>query len=200
VITTLLIAANLACAVAQTLPGHDLVARYALWPIGHAHLRGFPGGVGFQPWQLITYSFLHAGPTHLALNMFALWTFGRDIEQVLGARRFLTLYLAAVVTAALVQLVVVSATQHDTFTPTIGASGGVFGILLAFGTLFPRRIVTLLFPPIPMPAWLFVTAYGLIELANGVLGSDEGVAHFAHLGGMLGAYWILRRWRRGRRR
>ena len=71
-------------------------------------------------------------------------------------------------------------------------------MLLAFAMLFPRRIVTLLFPPIPMPAWLFVGVYGLIELANGVVGTEAGVAHFAHLGGMLGAYLLLRRWHHGR--
>jgi membrane associated rhomboid family serine protease len=73
----------------------------------------------------------------------------------------------------------------------VGASGGVFGVLLAFGVLFPKRRVMLLFPPIPMPAWLLVTGYGIVELANGVLGTQQGIAHFAHLGGMLGAAAVL---------
>ena len=76
--------------------------------------------------------------------------------------------------------------------------GGIFGVLLAFGVLYPRRTVMLLFPPVPMPAWLLVTVFGLIELANGVLGTEAGVAHFAHLGGMLGAYLELRYWRQRR--
>jgi membrane associated rhomboid family serine protease len=79
--------------------------------------------------------------------------------------------------------------------PTVGASGGIFGLLLLFGMAYPRRRVMLLFPPIPMPAWLFVTLYGLLELYLGVFGSDQGVAHFAHLGGMAAGYLLVRRWR-----
>jgi membrane associated rhomboid family serine protease len=82
--------------------------------------------------------------------------------------------------------------------PTVGASGGVFGLLLAFGLAFPRRTIMLLFPPIPMPAWLFVTLYGLLELYLGVTGSGQGVAHFAHLGGMAAGYVLLAYWTRGR--
>ncbi len=122
--------------------------------------------------------------------------FGRDVERTLGAKHYLLLYFAAVVSAALVQLAAVSVTKHAGIYPTIGASGGIFGVLLAYGVLYPRRIVMLLFPPIPMPAWLLVTLFGLLELANGVLGTEAGVAHFAHLGGMLGAYLELRYWRR----
>jgi membrane associated rhomboid family serine protease len=97
--------------------------------------------------------------------------------------------------SAIVQLAAVTATRHAGISPTIGASGGIFGVLLAFGVLYPRRTVMLLFPPIPMPAWILVIVFGLIELANGVLGTEAGVAHFAHLGGMLGAYLELRYWR-----
>lgn len=80
--------------------------------------------------------------------------------------------------------------------PTVGASGAIFGILLAFGLLFPRRTIVLLFPPIPMPAILFVILYGIIELLSGIFGTEQGVAHFAHLGGMLGSYLTLRHWRK----
>jgi membrane associated rhomboid family serine protease len=97
--------------------------------------------------------------------------------------------------AGLVQLAVVSFGDGQPY-PTLGASGGVFGVLLAFGKLFPRSIVTPLFPPIPMRAWVFVGLYALIELASGVFGTQQGVAHFAHLGGMLGAYVLLHRWQR----
>ena len=141
----------------------------------------------------MSYAFLHGGAAHLGLNMFALWMFGRDCERTLGARRYLTLYFAAVLSAAAVQLVV--ATLARSPYPTIGASGGVFGVLLAYAVLFPARRILLLFPPIPLPAWLFVTLYGLIELANGVLGTAAGVAHFAHLGGMPGAGLALHHWR-----
>jgi membrane associated rhomboid family serine protease len=160
----------------------SLRALFALWPLG----------MHFQPWQPLTYAFLHDGIAHLAINMFALWMFGRDCEDALGARRYLLLYLAAVVSAAAVQLAVATLTHSG--LPTIGASGGVFGVLLTFAVLYPRRRIILLIPPIPMPAWLFVTLYGLVELGSGVLGTSAGVAHFAHLGGMLGAGLVLRHW------
>ena len=101
-------------------------------------------------------------------------------------------------TAAIAQLVVTS--MMGSSHPTVGASGGVFGLLLAFGMIFPRRTVVLLIPPIPMPAWLFVTLYGLIELYLGITGTASGVAHFAHLGGMIGGYLLIVYWRSGGRR
>jgi membrane associated rhomboid family serine protease len=128
--------------------------------------------------------------------MLGLYIFGRDVEGTLGTRHYLSLYFAAVVSAACVQLVDSTATRHAGIYPTIGASGGIYGILLAFAVLYPNRTVVLLFPPIPMPAWLFVIVFGIIELANGILGTEAGVAHFAHLGGMLGAYLVLRYWQR----
>jgi len=191
-ITGLLIAANVIVFLLQLQHPDALLVRYALWPLV-AHEVPDLGHVAFQPWQLVTSAFLHGGFAHLFLNMFALWMFGRDCERVLGAARFLALYSCAVLSAALTQLAVAS--LADAAYPTVGASGGVFGVLLAFGMLFPDRRIMLLFPPIPMPAWLFVTLYGLAELANGVLGTFAGVAHFAHLGGMLGAWLLLRYWR-----
>ena len=195
-LTSLLIAANVAGFVLQTLLGPRVIAAFALWPL-HAGFEPQVGAlVGFEPWQLVSSAFLHGGPMHLGLNMLALHIFGRDVEGVLGARRFAALYFASVLVAALVQLAVVSWAVSGPRYPTVGASGGVFGILLAFATFFPRRTILLLFPPIPLPAWLFVTLYGALELANGLLGTQAGVAHFAHLGGMLGAWLTLRRWRR----
>ncbi len=189
-VTTILILLNVATYALQAVSGDQLILAFALWPIG----------AGFQPWQLITCAFLHANLTHIFFNMFGLYMFGQEIERALGSRRFLTLYLVAVLTASLTQLIVASMNTAGVPYPTIGASGGVFGVLLAFGRLFPRRIVTLIFPPIPMPAWLFVTVYGLIELGSGVFGTQAGVAHFAHLGGMLGAFVLLQRWVRPQRR
>jgi membrane associated rhomboid family serine protease len=195
-ITRTLILVNVVVFCLEGIFGDGMIVRLALWPIGGARVFAHMHVVArFELWQLLTSSFLHANVMHLLLNMFALYMFGRDVERVLGSFRYLRLYLASVVSAGLTQLAVVSFPPSGNAYPTIGASGGVFGVLLAFAMLFPRRIVTLLFPPIPMPAWLFVGVYGLIELTNGVIGTEAGVAHFAHLGGMLGAYLLLRRWR-----
>jgi membrane associated rhomboid family serine protease len=186
-----LIIANTALYFAQQWVGEALIIHGALWPLGSFPVEGTQVSVGFQPWQLVTYAFLHGGTTHLVLNMFALYMFGRDVEMQMGSRRFAWLYGASILAGGLVQLLVVTKSIEDGIGPTVGASGGVFGILLAFGVLFPKRRVMLLIPPIPMPAWLLVTGYGVIELASGVFGTQQGVAHFAHLGGMLGAAVVL---------
>ena len=194
--TRALLFLNVAIFVVQSLTGDLLVRPFALWPPASVQ---FPGAPSFQLWQLLTYGFLHGGLTHLFFNMFALYMFGGEIERLLGTRRFVTYYLVCVVGAALAQLLVLSNMDLRPI-PTVGASGGVFGLLLAFGMFFPRRMLVLLFPPIPMPAWLFVTLYGAIELYLGVSGTQAGVAHFAHLGGMLGGYLMLRYWRAKSRR
>jgi rhomboid family protein len=186
--TRTLIVLNVGVFILELVGGNALIEWLALWPLG-------AGGPGFAPWQLVTYSFLHAGYAHIFLNMFALFMFGSEIERLYGARWFVALYFASVVTAALAQLVFAAVSSSPPY-PTLGASGGVFGVLLAFGMTFPKRTIVLLFPPIPMPAWLFVTLYGLLELYLGVTGTAAGVAHFAHLGGMLGGYLMIRQ-RRG---
>lgn len=188
-VTRTLIGANVAMFVAASLLGDVFILKLALWPI---HSTAF--AFGFQPWQILTYSFLHGGIFHLAFNMFALYMFGSDLERLWGPKRFLNLYFASVISAGLAQLAVSSLLSVAPY-PTIGASGGVFGLLLAFALYFPNRTVVLLFPPIPMPAWLFVTLYGALELYLGVTGTQEGVAHFAHLGGMLGAWLLIQYWR-----
>jgi membrane associated rhomboid family serine protease len=192
VIFALLIANGLAFAAQWQIGG--IVERvFAL------HSVGSPYGQ-FMPWQLLTYGFLHnpGNLTHILFNMFALWMFGRDLERIMGAQRFLTYYLTCVIGAGLAQLLVAGFTGVPTLT--VGASGGVFGILLAFAMAFPNRIIMLIFPPIPMPAKYFVFFYGLLELYLGVSGNNPGVAHFAHLGGMFFGYLLLRYWRTNRGR
>jgi len=192
-VTRLLLWANVVFFLLQTYDETLFVTYLALWPLTSAE-SVHPGAVGFMPWQIVTYSFLHGNVAHLLFNMLALYMFGSDIERVVGSRRFTAYYFICVVSAAALQLLVSSAGNLPPY-PTVGASGGVFGLLLAFGLYFPKRMVMLLFPPIPMPAWLFVTLYGALELFLGVTGTQQGVAHFAHLGGMLGGYLTIRSWR-----
>ncbi|MBV2234163.1 MAG: rhomboid family intramembrane serine protease [Sterolibacterium sp.] len=191
-LTRRLIIANILVFIAQALLGPQLVVWFGLWPLP---MPGFAGYPAFLPWQLVSYGFLHGGLGHLLFNMFALYMFGSELERVFGSRRLFNLYFASIVAGGLTQLLVLSQTASVP-VPTIGASAGVFGLLLAFGLFFPRRTLVLLFPPIPLPAWLFVTLYGLLELSLGVFSSQSGVAHFAHLGGMFGAWLMIRRWRR----
>jgi membrane associated rhomboid family serine protease len=129
--------------------------------------------------------------------MLGLWMFGAEIERYVGPRRLATCYFASVVTAGLTQLTVPALLGTEP-APTIGASGGVFGLLLAYALMFPHRKVVPLIPPIPMPAWLFATLYAGVELFLGVTGSLSGVAHFAHLGGMIGSGLTVMQWRRAR--
>ena len=159
----------------------------ALWP---------PGGLesDFQPWQLVTYSFLHANLGHIFFNMLALYMFGGEIERLFGTRYYVLYYFACVVTAALTHLVVTSLMGAPP-APMVGASGGIYGLLLAFGIYFPHRRVLLLFPPIPLPARVFVFGFALLELFFGITQTAAGVAHFAHLGGMLGGWLMIRYWR-----
>jgi membrane associated rhomboid family serine protease len=193
-VTRALLLINVGVFILQIVTGNALMGPFALWPPGSPQFKGVPG---FEVWQLLTYGFLHGSFTHLMFNMLALYMFGGDIERLFGGRRFLVYYLVCVVGAALAQLAVTGSAQAPP-VPTVGASGGVFGLLLAFGMAWPHRKLMLLFPPIPMPAWLFVTLYGLLELYLGVTGSGQGIAHFAHLGGMAAGYVLLTYWMRRR--
>ncbi|HEY1492525.1 MAG TPA: rhomboid family intramembrane serine protease, partial [Steroidobacteraceae bacterium] len=173
--TRALLLANVAVFLLQQVAGDALITWFALWPLD--------SGL-FRLWQLLTYAFLHGSLAHIFLNMFALFMFGRSLEGYWGGRRFVLFYLVCVLAAALTQLAVQAA--GGAAEPVLGASGGVFGVLLAFGWYFPRQRLILLPIPIPMPAWLFVTLYALAELFFGLTGKQPDVAHFAHLGGMLG--------------
>ena len=192
-VTQALLIANVVVFLLQSSMGDSAVILFALWPLNASAVFG--PDVGFAPWQLVTYSFLHGGFAHIFFNMFAVYMFGSTLEQFFGTRWYVMLYFASVVTAGLAQLAV-NAVIGSPY-PTLGASGGVFGLLLAFGMYFPHQRIMLIFPPIPMPAWVAVTGYGALELFLGVTGTQAGVAHFAHLGGMLGAFLMIQ-WRRGK--
>jgi len=179
----------------------------------------------YHIWQSVTYMFCHAGFNHIFCNMLSLYMFGRLMEQVWGAQRFLVYYLVCGVGAAVTQQVawrygIMADWLHEVqlqdpeFTygqlvqeagsqlnrlVTVGASGSVFGILLAFGMMFPNATIFLLFPPMPLKAKWLVIGYGLFELFFGVAGIGSGVAHFAHLGGMLFGFLLILLWRHDRK-
>ena len=157
---------------------------------------------GFWPWQLITYSFLHGSFGHLFFNMFALWMFGVQIENRWGSQRFVVFYFVCVLGAALTHLLFVpvaqtigtSAGPMSVSVPTVGASGGVYGILLAFGMMFPNQPIYLWFL-FPIKAKWLVVGFGALELYSAVTGTQGGVANFAHLGGMVVGFLLIQYWR-----
>jgi membrane associated rhomboid family serine protease len=155
----------------------------ALWPIGSGQ---------FAPWQVLSYAFLHGDFVHLFFNMLGIWMFGSELERLWGQKRFIQMLLAGAIAAALMQLAINLVLGSR--APMVGASGALFGLLLCYGVLFPNRTIMPLFPPIPMKARTFVIVFGALELLLGVAGAT-GVAHFAHLGGMLGAWLLLLHWR-----
>jgi membrane associated rhomboid family serine protease len=170
------------CAVVYLLQA-GLPASLALWPLDSGR---------FLPWQPVSYGFLHGSFGHLFFNMFAVWMFGTQVEQVWGSRRFVTYYVVCLLGAAFTQLAVQAATGQ--VWPTIGASGAVFGLLLAYGVMFPNNRVMLIFLPVPIKAKWFVLIYAGAELLFGLTGTMPTIAHFAHLGGLFGGAALLWRW------
>ena len=179
------------------------------------------GAVDFNPAQLLTYMFLHdtGGLAHIFFNMFSLYMFGRVLEQVMGTKRFVFYYLSTGVGAALLQEaafyyelypilsggyqgvnlgngVVLTVPEYMNMFMAVGASGAVFGILLAFGMLFPNAPLYLFFIPVPIKAKYMVIGYGVLELFFGISGTMSGVAHFAHLGGLLFGLIIILIWKK----
>lgn len=203
VVKNLIIANCVALLATTLLPfGDAIIERFALFNIESPL---------FHSYQVFTYMFLHGGVSHLFFNMFALWMFGRQLEIELGSQRFLTYYLVCGIGAALLQLGVgyaeyahavaangIRSSMYLLGIPTVGASGAVYGLLLAFGVLHPNNIIMLIFPPIALKAKWFVIIYGLLELFFGISGYQAGVAHFAHLGGMLWGLALLYWWRKRR--
>ena len=202
VVKNLLIANGVAFLATILLDKYAIFELFALFPVGSPF---------FHIWQPLSYMFLHGGFSHLFFNMFALWMFGRDLEWEMGSKRFLIYYLVCGVGAALVQwgMAEIDLMRRSEYspaymqylcTPTVGASGAVFGLLLAFGMLHPNAVIMLMFPPIPMKAKWFVIIYGLVELLFGISGRMDNVAHFAHLGGMFWGWLLIMWWRYRTRR
>jgi membrane associated rhomboid family serine protease len=174
--------------VLQVTTGPDIIRVFGLWTPG--------SGEAFRLWQLVTYSFLHGSLLHLAFNMVAIWMFGAALERRWDDLRYLLTYLVSVIVAAMTQIAVSGFFQAS--GPVIGASGGVFGLLLAYAMYFPSRVVSFIFLPfIRIPARTFVFGYGAVELILGFTNTGSGIAHFAHLGGLLGG-WLSVQYFRGR--
>ena len=190
VVFVLLIANGLLYAVERFSP-EFMITHFGLWP--------FDSGL-FRPWQLITYGFLHDLNTlyHIGFNMLGLWMFGRHVEPIMGPKRFLVFYITCVMGAGFIQILVAGAQGGAYYT--VGASGGLMGILLAYAMAFPNQIIVLLIPPVPMKAKYFVLLFTLASIFLGVSGAVPGVAHFAHLGGMLFGFLLWRHWYKPRRR
>lgn len=169
----------------------------------------FPASPLFKWWQPVTHMFMHGGFWHIFFNMYTLLMFGTMVERTIGTKKFLTFYfitgLGAVALHSGVQWIqaqhFLSAGAELSYwsilrTPTVGASGAIYGVLIGFAMLYPDAPLTLIFPPITLKAKWFVIIFAVIELATGVRGVTDGVAHFAHLGGMLFGFLLLRWWRR----
>ena len=194
-----LLISNIAIFLLQQIDFETVVGNFALWPYVNEYWQHRVGTdfYQFKIWQLLSYAFLHGSVMHLLLNMYALWLFGIALENLWGSRRFAIYYFVSVLGAGLTQLLVTSVTlKQGGYFPTIGASGGVFGVLLAYGLFFPNQILILLIPPMPIKAKYFVLIFGLIELFFGITGTQSGVAHFAHLGGMLSGFLLLAYWKK----
>ncbi len=188
-ITLALILLNVLVYALSVFTGPDIVRTFGLWPPG--------SGGAFHLWQLVTYSFLHGSPLHLGFNMLALCMFGAELERRWNDLRYLLTYLLSVVVAAMTQIAVSGYFLHAS-SAVVGASGGVFGLLLAYALYFPRNVIGIIFLPfVRIPARTFVLGYGTIELLLGVTQTDAGVAHFAHLGGLFGG-WLGVQYFRGR--
>lgn len=191
----------------------------AKWDLVNVLGLHYLGAADFRLYQLFTYMFMHGSFGHLFFNMFAVYMFGRILESVWGSKRFLFYYIVTGLGAAVVQILVwtyaiyqvasangltmmqqIAGDPSVNYLVTIGASGAVFGILLAFGMLFPETPLYIMFIPIPVKAKYFVIGYGVIELFAGVANfSGDHVAHFAHLGGMLFGIMLIVYWRKGGR-
>ena len=172
----------------------------------------------FRPYQIITHMFMHGGFFHILFNMYTLFIFGSVLENVWGGKKFLLYYLVTGIGAAVIHSLVMyweagslySAAQAGDMlaaqklgllfrTPTVGASGAIYGLLLAYGMLFPNNVMQLIFPPIALKAKYFVMIFGALELVLGLSDSGGSVAHFAHLGGMIFGYFLMMYWKKNNR-
>ena len=174
-----------------TLINQDFMIRtFAMFP---------PESPLFRWWQIITHMFMHGGFWHILFNMYTLFLFGMVVERTIGTKKFLVYYFLCGLGAAALHIGVQSLTGASLYVPTLGASGAVYGVLLAYAYLFPDNKLTLLFPPVTLSAKWMVLIFLAIELITGITGTAEGVAHFAHLGGALMGWLLMVWWRKSHR-
>ena len=202
-VTRNLILINIIVFVLSLIDQNRMIMTFALF---------YPTSQYFHPWQLITHMFMHGGFWHILFNMYSLYLFGSMVERMLGPKKFLVYYftcgLGAVALHMGVQyleatawLASASAQAFDNYqmlkmTPTVGASGAIFGLLIAYAMMFPQQRLMLFFPPIEMSAKTMVIVFAVIELFTGMTGIGGNVAHFAHLGGMLFGFLVIKYWRK----
>jgi len=166
----------------------------------------------FKPYQFVSYMFMHGGFWHLFLNMYTLMIFGLQLERVWGSKKFLTFFLVTGLGAAFCHNLVMHfqishfieagnmmAAQRLMRIPAVGASGAIYGILLGYGMLYPNNILQLIFPPVALKAKWFVVIFAVIELVTGLLATSDGIAHFAHLGGMVFGLILILIWKKDNR-
>lgn len=218
IVTKNLLIVNVVAFLLTYVLGKDASGNYMLNELLGLH---FFMASDFQVYQLITYMFMHGGFEHILFNMFALWMFGCVVERVWGAKKFLFYYIACGVGAGLfqelaqfVQFYLMASEQLPAFGigdiwvvarnsasvlnawTTVGASGAIYGILLAFGMIFPEERIFIFPLPVPIKAKYFVIGYAAIELFSAMMTTGDGVAHVAHLGGMVFGFFMIRYWRK----
>lgn len=199
-VTKNLVAINILMFIATLINENFMVTNFAMF---------YPASPFFKPWQILTHMFMHGGFWHIFFNMYSLLMFGSILERSLGPKKFLIFYFVTGLGAVALHTGVewmqarvfiangaVDAYQRLLMTPTLGASGAIYGVLIGFAMLYPQARLTLIFPPIPMTAKWLVIIFAAIELFSGINGIQESVAHFAHLGGMLFGWLLIRWWRK----
>lgn len=205
-VTRNLLLINILVFVATLVNKEVMITNFALF---------YPTSQFFHWWQIITHMFMHGGFWHIFFNMYTLFIFGTVLERVIGSRNFLVLYFVCGLGAVALHLGVQALQAHSymeaiaegsakaaqayqalKLTPTLGASGAIYGLLIAYAMLFPTSRLTLIFPPISLSAKVWVIIFAAIELLTGVTGTADGVAHFAHLGGMLFGFLLIKWWKR----
>ena len=184
-ITVHLIIINVIFYLATKLNGDFMFSTFSLF---------YPATPWFKPWQVVSYMFMHGGFWHILFNMYSLYIFGMAVERIIGQKRFMILYFLAGLGAAATQIGVQALDTAMQGIPTVGASGCIYGVIIAFAMIFPEARLTLIFPPVTLSAkWMAIIFIG-IELFTGVTGTQAGVAHFAHLGGALVGFLLIWWW------